>query len=86
MGDNTYDLKAFSRQAQHSSSDRLSELRGVSPSVFVDHMQKLAEQQVEPQPFYYQGFCIRGMKQDQHSLFNLSGLPSLVTGFRWLWG
>lgn len=70
-GDITYDLKAFSGQACHSSSDCLGDPCVVSTFVFLHYVQELVEKQVDPKPLHSRRFRFKRAKHVQDSVFDL---------------
>ena len=67
----TYDLEAVSRQSYYGSSNCLGEICALWLFVFLDHMQKLNEKQIDPQPLHSYWILIKGMNQLCDSSLNL---------------
>lgn len=67
----TYDLQALRRQAEHGGGGGLAERRAASPSVFLHHVQKLIDEQVDPQALHPHWLHIKGLEQGQDSILNL---------------
>lgn len=67
----TYDLEAASRQSDDGSSDCLGEICALLVFVFLDHVQKLKEKQVDPQPLHSYWLLIKRRDELCDSSLNL---------------